>query len=185
VNINRYATTAALIVGAVASGLLLFRSDPDKDDQDGSLRLGMGYYMTDAELSGTGDDGKTLYRVNTRTARQSLEDNSINFQQISMTYSPLAEMPWDLTANTGRIPPNEDIIQLTGDVVAISRAVDEPQTIIRTDYLEIDPDTYIARTDRKVTVEHAGSTVFATGLRAYFKEDRLQLISNVNGKFVQ
>jgi lipopolysaccharide export system protein LptC len=185
VNLGRYASLIALIAGAVASGLLVFNSGPGDNDESDTMRLGMGYYVKDAELMGTGEDGQTLYRVSTRMAEQSLEDSSINFKQINMTYSPLKEIPWDLTANTGRIPPDEDIIQLTGDVVAASRVADEPQTIIRTDYLEIDPDTYIAQTEHPVTIEHAGNIVFATGLRAYFKEDRLQLISNVNGKFVQ
>ena len=55
--------------------------------------------------------------------------------------------------------------------------------VIRTDYLELDTETYIANTSHKVAIDYSSNKVFATGMRAYFKEDRLQLISNVNGNF--
>ena len=49
---------------------------------------------------------------------------------------------------------------------------------------ELDTETYIANTPRKVTIDYLQHRVFATGMRAYFKEDRLQLLSDVNGKFL-
>jgi lipopolysaccharide export system protein LptC len=55
--------------------------------------------------------------------------------------------------------------------------------IIHTDYLELDTETYIANTEQKVAIEYTNNLVFATGMRAFFKEDRVQLLSNVNGQF--
>lgn len=174
----------ALMLAAVASGFLLFRASPGNGDRTGEPRLGIGYYIDNAKLTGTGEDGRALYRVTARTASQSLEDGAVDLQDIEMTYGPANDIPWDLSANAGRIPPDAAIIQLSGDVVAVSREANAAPVIIRTDYLEIDPETYIARTERRVTVQHNGNTLLGTGLRAYFKEDRLQLMSDVNGKFV-
>jgi lipopolysaccharide export system protein LptC len=183
VNFQHYTTTAVLLVGAIASGLLVYQSGPEQEDSDTRPRLGIGYYMNEAEVIGTGDEGQTIYRVKAHTASQNLDDGAIDMEAITMIYDPITSIPWDLRANTGRIPPDDNIIELSGNVVAVSRESDEPPTTIRTDYLEIHPDTYVAQTQRDVTIEYAGKRIFATGLRAYFKEDRLQLISNVKGKF--
>ena len=77
------------------------------------------------------------------------------------------------------------MIELSGNVVAATREADSPAATIRTDYLEFDPGTNVAATDRKVVIEYAGSTVHATGLRAMLRQDRLELLSNVTGQYVR
>ena len=56
--------------------------------------------------------------------------------------------------------------------------------LIRTDYLELDPDAYIARTERMVAVERSRDTLHARGMRVYLKQDRLQFQSEVRGRFL-
>jgi LPS export ABC transporter protein LptC len=56
--------------------------------------------------------------------------------------------------------------------------------MIRTDYLELDPDTYIATTNRHVVIQRARDTLHARGMRVYLKQDRLQLDSEVRGYFL-
>ena len=110
--------------------------------------------------------------------------NGTCMQGVHVIYEPEAGIPWDLRADTGTIPPSANIIQLTGNVVAATQDDDKSSMTIRTSYLELDTETYIANTSRKVTVDYSQHTVFATGMRAYFKEDRLELISDVDGKFL-
>ena len=174
----------ALLGGAVASGVLLLRTSPEDVEADVSPRLGLGYYLKGAQLTGTGDDGLPLYRMSARTASQSLTDGTVDMLEVQMIYEPVTNVPWDVRADAGHLPPDGNIIQLSGNVVAVAREGDQPATTIRTDYLELDPDTSIAETQSKVTVDYAGNRIFATGMRVYFKEDRLQLKSNVNSKFV-
>jgi len=174
----------ALLLGAIGSGVVLLRNTAEDDGPESSPRLNIGYYMNDAQLIGTGDDGKILYRANAKAAAQNFDDDVINMEGVYVTYDPLAEIPWTLRANTGAIPPNGNIIQLTGNVIARARKEGGADMVIRTDYLELDTETYIANTSHKVAIDYSGNKVFATGMRAYFKEDRLQLISNVNGNFI-
>jgi LPS export ABC transporter protein LptC len=68
-------------------------------------------------------------------------------------------------------------------VVATARESGSPPLSIRTDYLELDPEAYVARTDRGVLVERARDTLRARGMRAYLKEDRLELETDVQGTF--
>lgn len=81
------------------------------------------------------------------------------------------------------MPPGGDILRLSGGVVAVTRENSGSEARILTDYLEIDPRTFVAYTDRKVTIELSGDTILATGMRVFLKEDRLQLIADVTGKF--
>lgn len=118
-----------------------------------------------------------------KNAVQDREAGTIDLDEVYVEYDPLSSVPWDLRANTGHIPPDGNIIELEGDVVAATRDDDNIPITIRTDFLELDTETYIAKTEHKVAIDYATNRVFATGMRAYFKEDRLQLLADVNGKF--
>lgn len=179
----------ALLAGAVASGVLLFTTREDETAAPEEPRLGVGYYVSDARLTGTADDGSVLYRMTAASVIQAPADGSVNLQQVSVDYDPATEMPWDLSADSGRIPAGGKMIELTGNVVAATRNAENdansPAATIRTDYLEFDPATDIAATDRNVVIEYAGSTVHATGMRALLREDRLELLGNVTGQYVR
>ena len=178
-DLNKPLVLFFLVICALASGYLLLSYTSEEDEESGVPRLGIGYYMNDAELVGTDDNGEVLYRVSAKSAAQGVDDGIVR-----VIYEPRTAIQWDLKATTGRSPANGTIIELAGEVVAVTRDRDIKPTTITTDYLELDTETYIADTRRKVTIDYSSNRVFATGLRAYFKEDRLQLISNVNGKFV-
>jgi lipopolysaccharide export system protein LptC len=168
---------------AVLSGALLLRAERDKAIVAPPAPPGIGYYLREARLTGTGDDGKVRYRVAARSVTQTLADGSVVLHTIVIDYDAGAESPWNVRADQGRIPPGGKMIELTGNVVAATRDSDHPQATIRTDYLEFDPDSYVAATDRKVTIDYAGSTVHATGMRALLREDRMELLSRVNGRY--
>jgi lipopolysaccharide export system protein LptC len=172
-----------LLIAAVASGVLLLRNTGDDDETASNGRLGLGYYMTSAELIVTGLDGQTRYRVRTENVTQNTESDTIELDKVYVEYDPLSSIPWELRANTGHIPPERNIIELQGDVVAETRDEDSTPITIRTDFLELDTDTYIAETEHRVTIDYATNSVSATGMRAFFKEDRLQLLADVNGSF--
>ncbi len=177
-------TMTVLLAGAAASWALLFRAGGKDEPAGEPPRLGVGYYATDARLSGTGDDGRILYRVAAVTVMQAPGDGSVSLQEVTVDYDPAARNPWNLRADNGRIPPGGKIIELTGNVVAETRAADATPATIRTDYLEFDTRTDVATTDREVTIDYAGSAVRALGMRAKLAENQLELLSKVTGSYV-
>jgi LPS export ABC transporter protein LptC len=152
-----------------------------------------------------GQDGNILYRVTAAEAAQSLDDESIRMTDVHLIYEPASDIPWDMVADTGRIPPDGNIIQLEGRVLAVSRDGNESATTIRTSYLEVDPERRTANTEarvivefdkrkvnatglqadleRNVIVEFDKRKVNATGLQADLERNKFKLLSNVNGKF--
>jgi lipopolysaccharide export system protein LptC len=173
-----------LAIAAFASGLLLSRLEDDQPTAERRPRLGAGYYVESAELTGTADDGSVLYRVQTDQATEQLDDGSVTLDGVRIVYTAGESVPWTLRANRGRIPPGGNMLELLDEVVAVTQEGSGERATIRTDYLRLEPDEYVAYTDRKVTIDYSGSRLFAVGMRAYLKEDRLQLLSNVNGKFL-
>jgi len=182
--VRRWPTLVLLLIAAVASGILVLRNSAEDPDQQPKPALGVGYYMKQAELTRTGETGQVLYRLQTNEATQLTTDGIVELDVVRISYDPMTEVPWDLQAEKGYILPDRNIIQLSGDVVARTREEVRAPITVSTDYLELDTDTYIANTDKEVAIGYTHNTVFATGLRAYLKEERLQLISDVNGHFI-
>jgi LPS export ABC transporter protein LptC len=58
------------------------------------------------------------------------------------------------------------------------------ETEIRTEYLELDPERYLAATDERVQIRIGARSLTATGMLASLKENQIELKSNVSGKFV-
>jgi len=181
---RRWPTLILLLIAAVASGILLLRSGAEDPDRQPKLALGVGYYMKQAELTRTGETGQVLYRLQTNEATQLTTDGIVELDVVQISYDPMTEVPWDLHADKGHILPDRNIIQLSGNVVARTREDSRAPITVSTEYLELDTESYIANTDREVAIDYTNNTVFATGLRAYLKEERLQLIADVNGHFI-
>ncbi len=181
---SRWPTLVLLLFAAVASGVLVLRSDGTDVKPEQEPELGVGYYMNQAELVRTGETGLILYRVQTNKATQFTDDETVELDVVRVSYEPPDEMSWDLRADKGHILPDRNIIQLTGNVVANTREDIQEQIKISTEYLELDTESHTANTDMDVDVDYTNNKVFATGLRANLKEEKLQLISDVNGHFI-
>ncbi len=143
-----------------------------------------GYYLKSARILGTGSDGHLLYEIEADYAEQ-LEGADIAFQNVRIRYSQDAQVNWVLTADTAIITHDQQRVILKGHVRAVnSEGFDGQVTEIRTEYLEFEPDAYRAQTDSRVQIRIGARSLTATGMLALLQENRLELKSNVSGKFV-
>lgn len=172
-----------LLAVALASTYLLssLREDDETPDEP---RLSLAYYLDNARLTGTGQDGSILYQVTTKRAAQPRNQDRIRLQRVRMVYGPPTALPWELRANRGYIPAAADVIELHGNVVAVSVDEGREPMIIRTERLDIEPDTRNATTTDDVILEFEGRQIDATGMQANFETNNLRLLSNVNGRFL-
>ena len=143
-----------------------------------------GYYLKFARILGTGDDGHLLYEIEADYAEQR-DGEAIAFQNVQIRYSDGAEIPWVLNADTATIHQHPERVILQGHVRAVNASgIDGNDTEIRTQYLEFEPDAYRAETDSRVQILMGARSLTATGMLALLQENRLELKSNVSGKFV-
>jgi LPS export ABC transporter protein LptC len=143
-----------------------------------------GFYLRAARIFGTGIDGQLLYEIEAEFAEQQ-ENNDIELQNVHIKYSTSTAVPWTINADLAIITGNQDLLRLSGHVVAVSEeGFGGRETEIRTPVLEIDPNSYRAETDSRVQLRIGSRSLTGTGMLALLQENRLELKSNVSGKFV-
>jgi len=158
------------------------RSDIEQDLQPVDP-VHRGFYLKSARILGTGADGNLLYEIRAEHAEEQL-DGRIEFTDVRFDYSPGADVPWTVDADSATILPEQQRVQLRGHVRAVSsKGFSDGDTEIRTQYLELDPENYIAETDERVQIRIGARSLTATGMLASLNDNRLELKSNVSGKF--
>lgn len=173
-----------LTAAALASWYLARQSQGDDAADTSTESLHRGYYLKSARILGTGPDGALLYEIQAKHAEQQ-GDEQISFTDVLINYSPASDVPWIVNADSALIHQDERLIRLSGHVLAISsEGFSGNDTEIRTEYLELDPEGYVAETDQRVQIRIGARSLTATGMLASLQENQLELKSNVNGKFV-
>jgi LPS export ABC transporter protein LptC len=173
-----------LIAAAIGSWYLARVRGEEDTNQRSVDPVHRGFYLESARILGTGPDGDLLYELHAQHAEEQL-DGSIQFTDVRFDYSPDTNVPWTVNANSATILPVRQRVQLRGDVRAISSEEgSDRDTEIRTEYLELDPQRYVAETEERVQIRIGARSLTATGMLASFNDSRLELKSNVSGKFM-
>ncbi len=143
-----------------------------------------GYYLKSARILGTGSDGSLLYEIEAEYAEQQARDR-IEFTGVRIRYSPSSDVPWVVHADAATLREGSPRIALRGHVRAVGRSGGEDQdTEIRTQYLELDPERYVAETEERVQIRIGARSLTATGMLASLNDNKVELKSNVRGKIV-
>ncbi|MDH4072666.1 MAG: LPS export ABC transporter periplasmic protein LptC [Gammaproteobacteria bacterium] len=143
-----------------------------------------GFYLRAARILGTGRDGGLLYEIEAEYAEQQV-NNDIELENVRIRYTTDADVPWMINADEATIASGETLLELRGHVVAVSNEGFSGQvTEIRASTLEIDPHNYRAETDGRVQLRIGSRSLTGTGMLALLQDNRLELRSNVSGKFV-
>lgn len=140
-----------------------------------------GYYLKSARILGTDEDGSLLYEIHADEAVQEAQDR-IEFTNVRIRYSPDSAVPWTVHADTATLREGDPRIALRGHVRAVGQAGGDQDTEIRTQYLELHPEQYIAETDERVQIRIGARSLTATGMLASLNENKVELKSNVRGK---
>ncbi len=177
-------TFCVLLIIAVSSWYLASSNEDGEVTQTISDTTFGGFYLRSARILGTGDDGKLLYEIEAEYGEQR-ENNEIELQNVRISYSSSANVPWTINADVAMVSDDLDRLRLSGHVVAISEEGFSGQvTEIRAPLLDIEPASYKAETDSRVQIRIGSRSLTATGMLALLQDNRLQLKSNVSGKFV-
>ena len=179
---RNFAWLSVLAAGAVGSWYLARPEKASDSDEIPYESLHRGYYLKSARILGTADNGGLLYEIEADHAEQQT-DNSIEFTRVRVRYSPDSDIAWTVNADEATIRNDNPRIALRGHVRATSNdssASDEME--IRTQYLELDPDRFVAETNQRVQVRVGARSLTATGMLASLKDDTIELKSNVRGK---
>ena len=172
-----------LAAGAMASWYLARPTAQSENQTPPFDAAQRGYYLKSARILGTGPNGELLYELLAAHAEQQ-EDGRVLFTDVRLNYSPSSEVPWTVNADSATMQTDEQRVVLSGHVRAVSReGFSGNETEIRTQYLEIDPQNFVAETDQRVQIRIGARSLTATGMLASLKDNQVELKSNVSGKF--
>ena len=179
----RNAALLVVLTGAALGSWYLARSDRSGDSDALPYEPAhRGYYLKSARILGTAENGNLLYEIEAARAEQQT-DRRIEFTDVRIRYSPGSEIPWTVNADAATLSEDSPRITLRGHVRATSNAGSpENETEIRTQYLELDPERFVAETDERVQIRIGARSLTATGMLASLNDDRIELKSNVRGK---
>ncbi len=173
-----------LTFAAIGSWYLTRTDRSTHDEEPPDTPLHRGYYLKQARILGTGEDGSLLYEIDSEFAEQQ-ENGQIEFTDVHIRYSPGSDVAWTIDADHATLSQGSPRILLRGHVRAISNAAQAEREIeIRTQYLELDPERFVAETDQRVQLRIGARSLTATGMLASLHDDKIELKSNVSGKFM-
>ena len=172
-----------LTAAALASWYLARNNRIDDTDEVPYESTHRGYYLKSARILGTREDGSLLYEIEAAHAEQQAQDR-IEFSDVRIRYSHEADVPWIVHADEATLREGNPRIALRGHVRAVGKTGNDQDTEIRTQYLELDPERYVAETEERVQIRIGARSLTATGMLASLNDNKVELKSNVRGKIV-
>jgi LPS export ABC transporter protein LptC len=182
-NVRNFLGILLLSIFAVGSWYLARSLQPGAKTAAREELLHSGFYVKSARILGTNAAGRLMYEIEADYAEQQ-ENDDVAFENVEIHYTSEAEVPWTLNADRAVIGNKRDYVTLSGHVVATSRQGFAGRvTEIRTQYLELEPDSFRAHTEERVQIRIGARSLTATGMLAMLQSSQLQLKSDVSGKF--
>lgn len=178
---------AAACLGLLAATLTACSSGSvDALSSGGTARLqDPGYSLKDAVITETNNAGQPRYTVRAAQAEQDPASGEIALRTIDMQLRDQRGSQWHMQATTGRMPEDASMVALRGAVVVNGNLSEGSSGAVemRTDSLDVDTRTEKASTRARVTIAMSGRELAARGMKADLKDRRVQLESEVHGRF--
>ena len=113
-----------------------------------------------------------------------------NKNNLTLFNSPVLDMyndgdyPWIITADHARSIEGLQEIKLTDNVqVSGAQTKDYKGSLLTSDKISYYPDSNLASTKEPVKIIQPGVTLNATGMNVFFDENKVELLSEVNGQY--
>ncbi|BBR55603.1 MULTISPECIES: LPS export ABC transporter periplasmic protein LptC [Pseudomonas] len=141
------------------------------------------YYAINAHSVQYLPDGKVQYEMTADKVEH------LKSSEITLVTTPDLHMyrgtqyPWHVQSVRAEVNPDGSEVELI-DKVRVART-DEKQreTIITTTRMTVFPQKQYAQTEQAVRIDGAGGTTTGKGMKAYLKDGRMDLLSNVRGQY--
>lgn len=182
---TRNVVVSVLLVGAVAATWYFDRIGqvtPTAIAPDASAPP--GYYLLNAVLLGTNDEGRILYRILAERVSENAEGTALALRSVRVEFRESEDIGWQVSAANASAASDQSFLDLSGGVRLTGNAErGAAATVIETENLRLSPEDYLASTTDEVAVSLGGHRLSATGMDAYLRDDRLELKSQVHGQF--
>jgi LPS export ABC transporter protein LptC len=140
-----------------------------------------GYVASGAELIDTNADGVPEFRLLAERIEQPWPAADVELTAPQISYA--GETAWTVTAQHGILQQAAEQLSLSGEVLATASRPGQPPWQIRTDTLDADMVQKQLDAHSTVAMVWGRNRLWAAGLHADIKTDRLLLTSPIRGEF--
>ncbi|MBU4635795.1 LPS export ABC transporter periplasmic protein LptC [Pseudomonas chlororaphis] len=170
------------------------------------LFLAVGYWnisperFLDKPVAQVDESAIDYYAINARSV-QYLPDGKLQYEmtsdkvehlkatEVTLLTKPDLQMyrgtafPWHVQSEHGEVNPDGTQVELI-DSVRVSRTDEKNRDLlITTTRMTVFPQKQYAQTDQDVRIDGAGGVTTGKGMKAYLKDGRMNLLSNVRGQY--
>ncbi|WP_248732013.1 LPS export ABC transporter periplasmic protein LptC [Pseudomonas sp. MWU13-2517] len=141
------------------------------------------YYATKAYSVQFLPDGKVQYEMTADKVEHLKASEVTLLTNPDMNLYRGTEFPWHVTSLRGEVNPDGTQVELI-DSVRVARTDEQKRdTIITSSRMTVFPQQQYAQTEQDVRIDGAGGVSTGKGMKAYLKESRIHLLSNVRGQY--
>lgn len=166
-------------------GWYFMREPPHLQIDDKNLSRSPDIITTYIALRRFNETGKLIHFLESPEIQHIPENNIHLIQSPHIILAPEDHQPsWEINAQYARSIHGDEQIILQKDVrVHQNQTEHNPSSLMKTEELIYFPKTKLAMTDREISFEQPGSIVHAQGMRAYFADKRIQLLSKARATY--
>lgn len=175
---------AVVLISAYAGWLLSIFKD-DSQPQEKLVQHTPDYFMLDVDSTIMTKQGVPLYRLNAKRADHFPDDQSLLLTSPSLLYYREESKPWHVVSESGRVYEEGKRIYLDGEVrMKREAAPAQPPMQLTTRDMLVLMDKEYAETAEPAVITSGNSRLAGTGMEAYLKEGRLELLADGEGTYV-
>lgn len=173
-----------VVIGLVAA-LGYWNIDPHSlmDEQtETTAEESIDFYASNAHIRQFQTDGTLKYDLKAPTFEHYKSSDIGHVQQPVMALYQNSDIPWNITSDKATIAPSGNSVELIDNVRFARTPTKGQTTVLTTTQLTVFPDQEYAHTEQAVRIEAVSGVTHAVGMKAYLKESRMILLSNVRGQ---
>lgn len=181
-------TFAPLLVALVAGlSVWLFQGQPEKGPAvTPQTKNTPDSFMENFTTQVLDKQGRPQYQLSAARMAHYADDDYSELTQPRFTVFRPDGQRWTVVAETGRAENGSEQIFLSGKVTIqrFPNALAPSNLQIYSRDVRVQPADDYAETDQAITIVQDGGVMNAVGFQAYFREGRVQLLSQVRGRYV-
>ncbi|CAK0765473.1 Lipopolysaccharide export system protein LptC [Gammaproteobacteria bacterium] len=170
-----------LILGAAGSFWLSEVTAPSLEKIERSVRHEQDYFATKLVAKILDNAGPLRYRLEADFVQHFPDDDSTDLTNPYFVLFREGVPSWMASAKKGQVSAKGETVWLR-DQVQIRRPPDMLPWAMDTSELRLHPKEQFAETDRALEIRSQRQTVNAVGMKAFFSEKRVELLSQVRGR---
>lgn len=182
------ALAVAAVIALLAIGWLALNSEQSGPGRTAATAVAPpspGYSARDAVLIETGADGLPMYTLRAAHVRQQPDSDVALLDEVQMQFRDAAGHVWLGHAQQARVTDQASQVDLSGDVTITGELPGNGRpAAISSERLSVDTRSEVVSTEDPVTLEVSGQQLHARGLIAQLREQRVELESDVHGRYV-